>query len=229
MDATQFKLAYEADQITQMQAWGLVASIRGAAGQPLNDATRAEIENTGTRMRQYWREGADNLQYALDYNPALDAALAGNMTVTKTAIDTAIQLAEKEILGAQAAPTIKPAQWMATTDAALTANLGLFDSCLANLDQLLGDRIGRLQSDRMFALATVAVAVLLTLVFMYFVSRSITRPIASLRAAAEKVSLGSLDTQIDTSGRDEISALASAFQRMQKSMKIAAQAGGDDL
>lgn len=63
--------------------------------------------------------------------------------------------------------------------------------------------------------------VLLTLIVNIFFSRVIVRPIQNLADHAHEISLGKLDTQINTSGGDEIAMLAKAFKRMKISIKMA--------
>ncbi len=53
------------------------------------------------------------------------------------------------------------------------------------------------------------------------ISNSITRPIIKLTDAAQKMSMGNLDIQIDVTSQDEIGSLAQAIKRMQKSLKMA--------
>lgn len=63
--------------------------------------------------------------------------------------------------------------------------------------------------------------VLLTLIVNVFFSRMVVRPIKNLADNANEISLGKLDTQINTSGGDEIALLAKAFKRMNISIKMA--------
>lgn len=63
--------------------------------------------------------------------------------------------------------------------------------------------------------------ILLTLIVNLFFSRMVVRPIKSLAENANEISLGKLDTQINTSGGDEIALLAKAFKRMNISIKMA--------
>jgi HAMP domain-containing protein len=62
---------------------------------------------------------------------------------------------------------------------------------------------------------------LLTLIVNVFFSRMVLKPIQQLSEHANEISLGKLDTQINASGGDEIAALAKAFNRMKKSIRIA--------
>jgi predicted Zn finger-like uncharacterized protein len=63
--------------------------------------------------------------------------------------------------------------------------------------------------------------VLLTLIVNVFFSRVVLKPIKHLADNANEISLGKLDTQIDTAGGDEIAMLAKAFNRMKISIKMA--------
>jgi len=53
------------------------------------------------------------------------------------------------------------------------------------------------------------------------VAKQITRPIVKLTDAADRMSKGELDINIDTSAKDEIGSLAQAIDRMQTSLKLA--------
>ncbi len=56
-------------------------------------------------------------------------------------------------------------------------------------------------------------------VFLYFLGRSITRPITDLAHASQEIAGGSLETPIDPQGDDEIGKLGLAFGQMQLSLK----------
>ncbi len=61
----------------------------------------------------------------------------------------------------------------------------------------------------------------LTSIGVFFVSRRITQPIAYLTQAADRISLGELDTRIDMDRKDEIGELAESIIRLQSSIKAA--------
>ncbi len=63
--------------------------------------------------------------------------------------------------------------------------------------------------------------VLLTLIVNVFFAKVVLQPIKNLAENANEISLGKLDTQINTSGGDEIAMLAKAFNRMKISIKMA--------
>lgn len=72
----------------------------------------------------------------------------------------------------------------------------------------------------MFALMALAVA-LIVVIAAFFMARGFTRPIVHLIQAADRISLGELDVNIEISRRDEIGELAEAISRMQLSLQTA--------
>jgi HAMP domain-containing protein len=72
-----------------------------------------------------------------------------------------------------------------------------------------------------FALALLAVTVLLAAVIAWFSARALATPIMKLTDAAERMSLGDLNVKIDVQSRDEIGLLAGALGRMQTSLRMA--------
>ena len=61
----------------------------------------------------------------------------------------------------------------------------------------------------------------LALVAAYLMARGITEPILKLTQAADRISLGELDTKIDVDRKDEVGELAEAVSRMQASLQAA--------
>jgi len=72
-----------------------------------------------------------------------------------------------------------------------------------------------------FALALLAVTVLLAAACAWFSARALATPIMKLTDAAERMSLGDLNVKIDVQSRDEIGLLAQAIGRMQTSLRMA--------
>jgi len=72
-----------------------------------------------------------------------------------------------------------------------------------------------------FALILLAGTVLLVLIIAWFSARAIVSPIMKLTDAAERMSLGELNVEIDIKSKDEIGLLAQAIGRMQTSLRLA--------
>ena len=72
-----------------------------------------------------------------------------------------------------------------------------------------------------FALALLAVTALLAAAIAWFSARALAKPIMKLTDAAERMSMGDLNVQIDVRTSDEIGLLAQAIARMQISLRMA--------
>ena len=72
-----------------------------------------------------------------------------------------------------------------------------------------------------FALALLAITVLLAAVIAWFSTRGLVTPLMKLTDAAERMSLGDLHVKIDVRSSDEIGLLAQAIGRMQISLRMA--------
>jgi len=66
----------------------------------------------------------------------------------------------------------------------------------------------------------VAAALLVVAASVLF-SRALVRPIVDMTIAADRMSLGELQTPIVARGKDEISVLAKSLERVRKSMRAA--------
>ena len=65
------------------------------------------------------------------------------------------------------------------------------------------------------------VALVFMLMFVYFYSRSVIGPIRYLSEAADRISMGDLDTPIQIKAKGEVGLLAESIERMQMSVKAA--------
>ena len=72
-----------------------------------------------------------------------------------------------------------------------------------------------------FALILLGGTILLVVVIAWFSARAIVTPIMKLTDAAERMSLGELNVNIDIKSKDEIGLLAQAVGRMQTSLRLA--------
>ena len=72
-----------------------------------------------------------------------------------------------------------------------------------------------------FIIMVVLALSLLTILVNIFFSKWVIGPIRILAENADAISLGKLDTEINTAGGDEIAKLAKAFERMKISIRMA--------
>jgi twitching motility protein PilJ len=93
----------------------------------------------------------------------------------------------------------------------------LSDTAADLLDRRLGDRIARLNRNRITSLASVFLTILLTTIFLVWLARAITRPVGRLAEAAARLSDGDLSVQVPVTSGDEIGRLTATFnQTVQK-------------
>jgi signal transduction histidine kinase len=77
------------------------------------------------------------------------------------------------------------------------------------------------QHDLLLAIVLLVFAGGMAMVLGYFLSSTITDRIHLLKGAAEKLAEGNLDTRVLVSGRDEVAALAAAFNQMASQLEAA--------
>lgn len=97
------------------------------------------------------------------------------------------------------------------------------DVAFASLDSLqdLEDDLEENTNSTIIILVIVLIVVFAVVLGMsFYLSRGITRPIAQLSDAAEKVSMGELDVNVDVKSDDEIGDLAASFGRMVTAVKF---------
>ncbi|MFF2094544.1 sensor histidine kinase [Paenibacillus sp. NPDC058174] len=92
--------------------------------------------------------------------------------------------------------------------------LTLMDTELKTYDQFYRGMIKQSVELKKLGIWLIALITLLLLLFTYWFSLSITRPIHKLTQAARELSRGRFDMQIEVAANDEISFLAKTFDRM---------------
>ncbi|MFB4184248.1 methyl-accepting chemotaxis protein TlpB [Bacillus velezensis] len=79
------------------------------------------------------------------------------------------------------------------------------------------------------AVIILAIAIAAGMIFIYFVIRSITKPLKRLVASAEKISSGDLTETIDVSSQDELGVLGKSFNHMTGSLRSLIQGIQDSV
>lgn len=87
-------------------------------------------------------------------------------------------------------------------------------AALGSLEALKGDLEDNTRQMLLTLIIILIVVVIAVPVFSFFLSRSITKPIAQLSDAAEKVSMGDMSVNVEVKSDDEIGDLAESFGRM---------------
>ena len=107
----------------------------------------------------------------------------------------------------------KPEDLVAAGMKARDASFALWDASVLELDRLLAVRIAKYEMDRHQAIALTAVALLVSLVLVFFVARSITIPIHRCMAGMQALAGRDLTTHLPTSWNGELGRMALAVNQ----------------
>jgi methyl-accepting chemotaxis protein len=109
---------------------------------------------------------------------------------------------------------------------AIAASAGLQSRLASALDRLLAARVDRLRASAQRAYVAVGIGIVLAAYLFLAFFIAMTRSVARMVATADAIAEGDLEQDLDVRSRDEIGALAQAFQRMVAYLREAADAAG---
>jgi HAMP domain-containing protein len=81
--------------------------------------------------------------------------------------------------------------------------------------------VNKVERTRIVFLIVMGVSLIVVILVTFIYSRTIVKPIVYLTNAADRISLGDLETKIEIHSSDEVGMLAESFERMQESLKAA--------
>lgn len=159
---------------------------------------------------------SDFVEHAIEYNPALGAALAApyeqfQQSTNKALSNARVFLGNLEI-GNQQISNISFAD-------AMKSGFHLIDQSNDQLKLILQNRISKERRSRFVMLAVVLGAVLMGLVFTFMVALGVTRAIEQARNMATAIADDQLDTDIKIPCRDESGQLLLSLERMQQKLR----------
>ncbi len=222
VDALVFKIPKLTAEVSEARANGVAYYASGAQGD-VNSQRKGALAAAAVKINDALGQQSDSLRFARDVNARAEQALAAPATDANKAVNAfSSTLVDKVVNGTgELMPT---RTYFAAATAPLDAAAKLWDAGAAEIDRLLGERSFALQKNRMLEIGIVAIALLLTIVFLVVVVRAITGPIAHLSEVADRISLGEMDATIHVDTKDEIGELGERFRRMQVSLKAAMDA-----
>ncbi len=191
----------------------LVAGL-GASGEP--DAVTGKKAYAYAHFAQmHVAEIHDHVQRAAAFNPQVSQKLDPTQAIAlaSQALNQSISVMEP---GASAAS--RKAFHQASAKA-LDAMDSFVKPALSLLDDLLAERLARIQQMRMMLLGAVLAMVGLSLAVSWALIRSVTQPVRRAIDAANAVRHGQLDQRIDVEGTDEMAQLLSAIKAMQQGLR----------
>ena len=143
----------------------------------------------------------------------LEAASAAAVEATKklNAV-TDLEFMRIEVLRYDAAEYLK----LAST--AIDAQFNLIQVARSEIEHLLRKRTALLQQNRALLLGLIAALLLIGALTMFWIARSITRPLNAAMQDANAIASGRLDTVIENTGSDEVGRLRRSMGEMQRNL-----------
>jgi methyl-accepting chemotaxis protein len=215
MDITLLALPQTQDRLGNITTYGYDALSRNE----ITEKDTAQLIAYAALLKE-----ADVDRITADVDTALneDAGFYGisdtlqrNLAAPLKAYNTACQEFLTLINAAAASPTNVTAQaFFEAGQKARTAAYDFWKVTVNELDGLLARRIEAISQTRYYTLTGIAAGLLVSFLIAYFVSRGITRPLASLTATTEKILQGDNTARATVSAHDEVGQLASSFNQM---------------
>ena len=174
----------------------------------------ARIEPTVERLNT-------GLQTAINQNPALRGKLSLPLRTHIEAVKAFDDTIRRQVLDAGPSEFAKLdlKSMSANGLKTLESNYAMYDVTIGVLDDLLVTRIGGFNQRRGASLGAVGISVVFAALFVYSIGRSISKPLAELREAMDRIGKGDLNTPTNIDRQDEIGQLAGAINRLQKSLQ----------
>ncbi|MFN0094093.1 MAG: HAMP domain-containing protein [Dehalococcoidia bacterium] len=189
------------------------ASFEETSGQ-IGLVGRASVAAGLTRVDDLQREVTRALDLARQSNTSYDRALEQPLLATQVAVKDYIIAVQDELAGRQSGLRTKE-------DAVQASSRDLVTAAERVLRTDLTERVSTNRREQSLVVAIAVVSSVVAILFAWLISRSITRPVNQLVAAADQVSLGELETQIRVKGSPEVVRMAEALTRMQTSLASA--------
>ena len=168
-----------------------------------------------------------DVAYAVEANPGLEAALAAPLAKVAQSVDTYTVGIRQVILEAQALPG--PRALNGDANSALADLATLHNVSFDTLNDLLQTRVADLRRVQLIGLTLIAIAIVLAFLLFAAVANRIAGPLNQLAAASSRLSQGDLSAHANVSSTDELGVLAGAFNDSVKQLQLKAQADAEIL
>lgn len=217
MDATVIVLPQTQDRL------GVIASFgHKLLGQEKDKIAPKDLSQLGIYAALLKEGDMDRLNADLDTALNEDADFYGlseslqkNLTAPAKAYSTACEEFIGTLNTAVANPaSVTPEQFLAAGQKAHEAAYAYWKSAVDELDVLLSKRTGDIQKTRAITLAAVAAGLIVSVFIVFFVSRSITLPLAGLTDAIRRIIRGESSVRAPVHSEDEIGELAVSFNTL---------------
>lgn len=174
----------------------------------------ARIEPTMERL-------STGLQTSINQNPSLRSKLSLPLRTHIEAVKAFDDMIRRQVLDAGPSDFAKIdlKSMSANGLKTLESNSRMYDVTIGVLDDLLVTRIATFNQRRTVSLGIVSISIVFAALFVASIGRSISKPLAELKEAMDRIGKGDLNTPTDIDRRDEIGQLAGAINRLQKTLQ----------
>ncbi len=224
MQSTVFNIPILLEELSRLDSLGSSLLNKRSA----NTYERAEANALAVKIGPSTAGLKQYLEYAAQKNPKVGAALGETLNQTQGLIREAYVLAVNEIV-APTKLTFTPQEYSATFGTAIDSLTNYGFAALAQLNDLLEERIFYLQRSQLITFVLFALALALTFGLIGAVARSITDPVSQLFAASSRLRKGDLGVQVQVPSSDELGSLARTFNETTLQLKAKAETDAEQL
>ncbi|MFH1197643.1 MAG: methyl-accepting chemotaxis protein [bacterium] len=157
----------------------------------------------------------NDLKVAFNNNPAanLKNALGANIEKCIEVTNRFTSMIDENILKPDSI-SISGESYRSVANSAIEENFKFWDSTIFELDGLLQARIDGFTGSKYLTLISIGILLLVTLSFVYFISKNITTSISELSDSAQKFAAGDDNVEIKLQSADELGKLGEVFNQM---------------
>lgn len=224
MQSTIFNIPTLREDLARLHHQGLNLLNKRSA----NAYERAEVNALAVKIGRSVAELKQHFEYVAQKNPKAGAALAESLNQTEGLIREAYVLAINEIVAPNKL-SYSARDYDTAFDSAISSLGNYSFATLAQLDNLLEERIFALQRGQLITFVLFALALALTFGLIGAVARSITRPVGQLFTASLRLRKGDLGVQVPVQSSDELGSLARTFNETALQLKAKAEADAEQL
>lgn len=224
MQSTIFNIPTLREDLARLHHQGLNMLNKRSA----NAYERAQVNALALKIGRSVAELKQHFEYVAQKNPKVGAALAESLNQTEGLIREAYVLAINEIVASNKL-SYSVRDYDTAFDSAISSLANYSFATLAQLDNLLEERIFALQRGQLITFVLFALALALTFGLIGAVARSITRPVGQLFTASLRLRKGDLGVQVPVQSSDELGSLARTFNETALQLKAKAEADAEQL
>jgi methyl-accepting chemotaxis protein len=222
MDVTLLALPQTQDRLQEIVAYGDDLLRHGGV---ITDQEKVQLSVYATLLKQSDVDRIEaSAKTALNEDPNflggspglqhnLPPPLQNYLASTEAFINLTNQIAGAKTVG------VKAEDYVAAGKKAIDSSFMLWDVADNELDTMLTVRIDDYRRTRVTALLLTLLAVIASAMLVYFIIRSIAKPLTQAVEAANRLAEGDMQVEITTSSRDETGQVLVAMQRMVESTK----------